>query len=170
MENECCNCDAWDEEREGCTMPGCDMSYGCPQEATGSFQFFLPMIPPTVTAQERKVTVRNGQPIFYDPPEVKDAKDKLIASLYKHRPMFPYREGLRLIVKWCFPRENHADGEYRITKPDTDNLQKMLKDCMTVCGFWQDDALVASEICEKFWAEIPGIFIRIEPLEVSNDD
>lgn len=27
---------------------------------------------------------------------------------------------------------------------------------MTLCGFWTDDALVASEICEKFWADVPG--------------
>ncbi len=51
------------------------------------------------------------------------------------------------------------------TKPDTDNLQKMLKDCMTKCYFWQDDALVASELFEKFWVEIPGIFVRIEVLD-----
>jgi Holliday junction resolvase RusA-like endonuclease len=35
---------------------------------------------------------------------------------------------------------------------------------MTICGFWKDDCLVASEIVEKFWAEIPGIYIRIEEL------
>ncbi|WP_432651737.1 RusA family crossover junction endodeoxyribonuclease, partial [Huintestinicola sp.] len=32
------------------------------------------------------------------------------------------------------------------------------------CGFWKDDALVASEIIEKFWADIPGIWICIEEL------
>ncbi len=72
--------------------------------------------------------------------------------------------GCRLVTKWCFPNGRHKDGEYRITKPDTDNLQKLLKDCMTMCGFWKDDALVASEIVEKFWAEVPGIYIRIEEL------
>ena len=50
------------------------------------------------------------------------------------------------------------------TKPDTDNLQKLLKDVMTDLGFWKDDALVASEIVEKFWAERPGIFIYVETL------
>ena len=59
----------------------------------------------------------------------------------------------------------HKDGEYRTQKPDTDNLQKLLKDCMTRCGFWKDDALVASETAEKLWAEAPGIYIRIEELE-----
>lgn len=127
-------------------------------------EFFMPMIPPTVTAQEHKVAVRNGKPIFYDPPEVKAAKEKLVANLCKHRPGEPYREGVRLTVKWLFPRGRHRDGEYRTTKPDTDNLQKLLKDCMTLCGFWTDDALVASEICEKFWADKAGIYVRIEEL------
>ena len=40
----------------------------------------------------------------------------------------------------------------------------MLKDVMTEVGFWKDDALVASEITEKFWAEQTGIFISIEDL------
>ena len=73
-------------------------------------------------------------------------------------------KGVRLAVKWCFPNGNHKNGEYRTTKPDTDNLQKLLKDVMTDLGFWKDDALVASEIVEKFWAETPGIFIYVETL------
>ena len=59
----------------------------------------------------------------------------------------------------------HPDGSYRTTKPDTDNLQKLLKDCMTAEHFWTDDALVCSEITEKFWADTPGIWIHIEPVE-----
>ena len=127
-------------------------------------EFFMPMIPPTVTAQERKVTVVSGKPVFYYPPNVQTAREKLMSNLAKYRPEQPYSCGVRLMVKWCFPRGKHQSGEYRITKPDTDNLQKLLKDCMTACGFWKDDALVASEICEKFWADIPGIYIRIEEL------
>lgn len=129
-----------------------------------AIEFFMAMEPPTVTAQEHKVTVINGKPVFYDPPEVKDAKLKLCGHLAKHKPRKRTETGCRLITKWCFPRGNHKDGEYRTTKPDTDNLQKLLKDCMTQVGFWEDDALVASEIVEKFWADIPGIYIRIEEL------
>jgi Holliday junction resolvase RusA-like endonuclease len=71
------------------------------------------------------------------------------------------------VVKWCFPRGRHKDGQYKITKPDTDNLDKMLKDVMTEVGFWKDDAQVASEIIEKFWADVPGIYVEIYELEVS---
>ena len=128
-------------------------------------QFFLPMIPPTQTHQEKQVTVKNGKPVFYDPQELKAARMKLRDYLAKHRPKEPMPGGVRLIVKWCFPRGVHPDGSYKTTKPDTDNLQKMLKDVMTEVGFWKNDAQVASEIVEKFWAETTGIFIRVEELE-----
>ena len=69
------------------------------------------------------------------------------------------------MTKWCFPiTGKHYDGEYKGTSPDTDNLQKLLKDVMTDLGYWTDDALVASEIIEKFYSKIPGIYIAIEEL------
>lgn len=128
-------------------------------------EFFMAMVPPTITQQEHKVAVINGKPEFYDPPELKVARQKLEAFLSRHLPEQQFTGAVELVVKWCFPRGSHADGEYRITKPDTDNLQKLLKDCMTKVGFWKDDALVCREIVEKFWAEIPGIYIRISELE-----
>lgn len=127
-------------------------------------KIFIAMNPPTVTHQEKKVRVVGSKPIFYEPPELKAARQKFMDYLARYAPEKPYCCGVRLMVKWCFPREKHKDGEYRITKPDTDNLQKLLKDCMTRVGFWNDDALVASEIVEKFWSEIPGIYIQIEEL------
>lgn len=127
--------------------------------------FFMPMIPPTITHQEKKVHVVNGKPIFYEEQELKAARSKLEAHLAKHKPDKKYTGGIELLVKWCFPRGRHKDGEYRITKPDTDNLQKMLKDCMTRIGFWEDDAQVCLEIIEKFWADIPGIYISIRNVE-----
>ena len=127
-------------------------------------EFFMAMVPPTVTHQEKQVRVVNGKPKFYEPQELKAARSKLEAHLVQHKPDQKYTGPVELVSTWCFPRENHKDGEYRISKPDTDNLQKLLKDCMTAAGFWKDDALVCREIVEKFWAEIPGIYIRIEEL------
>lgn len=127
-------------------------------------EFFIPMVPPTITHQEKKVRVVNGKPIFYEPEKLKAARQKLMAYLGYYVPEEPFHTGVQLVTKWCFPRGRHKDGDYRLTKPDTDNLQKLLKDCMTVIGFWDDDALVASEVVEKFWAEIPGIYIRVTEL------
>lgn len=128
-------------------------------------EFFLPMLPPTVTHQEKQVHVVNGKPVFYEPQELKAARAKLAAYLAKYKPVQKYTGPVRLVVKWCFPRSgNHRNGEYKTSKPDTDNLQKLLKDVMTDLGYWKDDAQVASEISEKFWADIPGIYILITKL------
>ncbi len=124
----------------------------------------MPMLPPTATHQEKQVRVVKGKPVLYDPPEVADARAKLTAHLAGHRPERPLEGPVRLVVKWCFPRGRHADGEYRASKPDVDNLQKLLQDCMTAAGFWRDDAQVASLTAEKFWAEIPGLYVRAEEL------
>lgn len=103
-------------------------------------QFFMPMRPPTCTHQEKRVRVVRGKPVLYDPPIVQAARSKLAAHLAQHAPEAPLEGGVRLMVKWLFPKGRHKDGEYRTTKPDTDNLQKLLKDCMTEVGFWKDDA------------------------------
>lgn len=127
--------------------------------------FFLAMKPPTVTAQERQVRVVNGKPVFYEPERVRDAREMLTAHLSRHTPSEPLNGAIRLRVLWMFPRGRHRNGEWRVTKPDTDNLQKMLKDCMTACRFWNDDAQVACEIVEKRWSDEPtGIYIEVEEM------
>lgn len=130
-------------------------------------EFFLPMIPPTVTHQEKKARIvwKDGKPVpqYYEPSPLAAARAKLTAHLAKHAPEKPMRGGVLLVVKWLFPLDQagrHYDGEYRITKPDTDNLQKLLKDVMTQLGYWKDDAQVCSEHSEKFWAARPGIYIH----------
>jgi len=129
-------------------------------------QFFMPMKPPTATAQEREVVVgKNGKPRFFDPPALEDARAKLTAHLAQHRPDAPFTGPLRVLTKWCFPRIKRAKhGQWKDTRPDTHNLNKMLYDIMTKLGFWKDDAQVVSEINEKFWSDKPGIFIQIEEL------
>ena len=77
-------------------------------------EFFMPMIPPTVTAQEKKVHVINGKPIIYDTPEINKAKTKLIGHLENHKPPQPITAACRLIVNWCFQvTGKHYDGEYK---------------------------------------------------------
>jgi len=129
-------------------------------------EFFMPMKKvPTVTHQEKQVHVVNGKPVFYEPEELKAARAKLLAHLGQHVPKERYIGPVRLITKWCFPVSGkHSNGEYKTSKPDTDNLVKMLKDVMTELHFWKDDAQVASEITEKFWSDLSGIYVKVESL------
>ena len=131
-------------------------------------RFVLCFEPPTVTAQEAKIVVRDGKPHKYNPPALADAKEKYIAYLSEHKPDQPYDGPIALYVEWYFHSESQSG--YKITRPDTDNLDKLLKDCMTVAGFWKDDAQVCQENIRKKWAykEPGGIVITICKIEVDD--
>ncbi len=134
-------------------------------------EFFLEMEPPTVTAQEHKVVVRHGKPMFYDTERLKAARKKFLAALKPYAPETAPEGPVSLMVCWYFRTKSHKEGSWRVTRPDTDNLQKLLKDCMTAAGFWKDDAQVCVEAVSKRWTRIrPGIFIRIEGLREVRDE
>lgn len=127
-------------------------------------KFFIEIDPPTATAQEKKIAVRNGRTFVYDNPRVKQAKQLLTLELMKHKPSAPLKGPLLLQVMWDFPKGRHECG-WKTTRPDTDNLNKMLKDVMTKCGYWTDDAQVCAEQIYKTWADTPGIAITLYELE-----
>ena len=128
-------------------------------------EFFLELAPPTVTAQEHKVRVVRGKPMFYDTPKLKNARAAFESLLRQHIPPSPMEGPVALTVEWRFSTKTHKEGTYRVTRPDTDNLQKLLKDCMTRVGFWRDDAQVCREEVTKRWSrEKPGIGIKVVSL------
>ena len=49
-------------------------------------EFFVAIIPPTVTHQEKKVSVIKGKPVFYEPYNLKDARLKLMSHLARFVP------------------------------------------------------------------------------------
>ena len=130
--------------------------------------FFLPMkSPPTITAQQAHRTTKTGR--HYTDPKALAARALYQTMLAPHRPDTPIAGPVRLVVKFLFPLQGHRDGEYKTSKPDTDNLVKLLKDAMTDTGFWTDDAQVASEIVEKFHARTTGVYIEVRPLNQEGD-
>ena len=132
--------------------------------------FFLPMKTiPTVTSQEKGVNFSAHR--IFTKPEVLDVKKEYISLLVPNRPKRPMRGPLKLTVVWCFPPQDRAPaGTYKATKPDTDNMIKLLKDCMTELSFWMDDAQVAVEHLSKGYDDPSGIFIEVHELEVIECD
>lgn len=90
----------------------------------------------------------------------------LKSHLAAHVPDKKYDGPLQCTVKWFFHNDKKTDGEWRHTRPDTHNLNKLLFDVMSDLGYWVDDARVVSEHIQKFWVNgsPSGIFIRIEEL------
>lgn len=123
----------------------------------------IDITPPTATSQENKVATINGKQIHYKSARAKQTFRVLQDALRPHIPAEPLDGPIRLITEWRFPRgKSHKDGEWRITRPDTDNLVKALKDVMTRLGFWVDDSRVCCELISKTWSDRPGITIIYE--------
>lgn len=123
----------------------------------------LDITPPTATSQENKVATINGKQVHYKSARAKQTFRTLQAALRPYIPDAPLNGPIRLVTEWRFPRgKSHKDGEWRITRPDTDNLVKALKDVMTRLGFWVDDSRVCCELISKTWSDRPGITIIYE--------
>lgn len=130
-------------------------------------EFFEPMRIPSATHQEKKVGIRNGKPFFYEPQNVKDARAKYMAYLGKHVPKHPLKGVIRLKVAFEYHEELLKLQEkdmiwWKTTKPDTDNMIKLVKDCMTKLGYWEDDAQVCDECVQKFCHKYDeGIYVKV---------
>ena len=137
-----------------------------PTQNPDAISFFLDFDgrnPPTVTHQMHRVTVRNGKPQFFDSPALAKARADICARLEAFSPDAPFEGPVALCVSWLF-RDSRGREGWKDTKPDTDNLEKLLKDCMTRTRFWIDDAQVVAEHVFKRWSITPGIVISITQL------
>ena len=126
---------------------------------------------PKGTAQQKGEAIRykaNGQPYIqhYKKAKVSAMRTEFILRLKKYAPKFPTEKPVRLVVWFCFDiKDKKQWGKYKTTKPDCDNYIKELKDAMTDCGFWKDDAQVADLRVMKTYAEKGSIVVTVEDLE-----
>lgn len=129
-------------------------------------RIFIPLEKiPSATHQMKKITVQHGKPHTYEPPAVRETRARFMAYFVRYRPEEPLKGPVSLVTKWIYPPTKlHPKGTWKATKPDTDNLVKMLKDVLTTLGYWKDDAQVASETIQKFYAQSSGIYVQIEKM------
>lgn len=138
--------------------------------------FNINCIPPKHTAQGSSTILKNFKTGKFfigkkSNSNATKAKNELIALIAPYAPEKPLEGPLRLTVGWSYPwrssepKKNRVNGvKYCDTKPDCDNLTKQLADILTRLAFWYDDAQVAELNFCKRWADVPGIYIRIETL------
>lgn len=132
--------------------------------------------PPRTTAQQKKIAVKyDGTPIVYDSERLVKARQAFLAALTPFKPDAPLTEAIKLSVCWYFSTPKGGKDGWKVTRPDTDNLMKLLKDCMTKLGFWCDDSQVVIEESYKmqFKAKPHGVVINYQELspymEVQNE-
>ena len=98
--------------------------------------------PPTVTAQQKGVRVVRGKPFFYTKPEVIAARDEILYRIKSFMPNKPIEGNIKMDVAWCFYKKTAKETKYKGTRPDLDNLQKLLQDCMNGLLFKDDSQIV----------------------------
>lgn len=129
-------------------------------------------IPPKHTAQasNRILETKDGR-LFVGKMSSSNAKqtqNELMWLLTPYRPHTPYDCPIKLSVKWLYPfrkaepKKNRIEGLPCITRPDCDNLCKLLLDIMTRLGFWVDDSIIYNLDFTKAYSENPRIEIKIE--------
>lgn len=119
-----------------------------------TIEIFLDGAIPKGTHQEKKVTIIGGKPRFYEPANLKAAREYYMARLKQYAPKEPFEGAVSLSTTWIYkPPKTRLKAKWKTTAPDTDNLVKLLKDCMTKCGFWKDDAQVVEENIVKIYSD-----------------
>lgn len=131
------------------------------------FQTFLAMVPPTVTHNDLVATKgKGGLPYIRKSDRLKAAEDAYLSRLSRVKPREPMMGALKLTITYCFPTGGkHPQGSPMIQKPDADNMDKTLTDCLTRAKIIKDDCLIARRDTTKAWADPAGVFIRVETIE-----
>lgn len=135
----------------------------------------LPVVPPRTTAQQKRVRVVNGRPVFFQPRAMRAEELTWVSLLAPHVPAVPLDGPLALSIRLIYPHLSSvrkADAARVIpkaTKPDAGNVVKHLEDVLTRLRFIEDDARIARLCVEKYHgpACAVGITIQIAPFTVN---
>lgn len=124
---------------------------------------YLPIEPPTRTAQQKGARVVHGRIHFFEKKEVSQAKALLKDELLKFVPDESIKGPVRIDVTFAFGTKDKKKirGEFRTTRPDLDNLFKGLADCLTDLGFWEDDSQIVSLMLRKLWVPVEDAHLSI---------
>jgi Holliday junction resolvase RusA-like endonuclease len=106
---------------------------------------------------------------FYNPPTA-DAWKQTVQAAFLVQGRKPMIQGRAIMnIHFFFHRSIGLNDKIipKTTKPDADNLWKLVMDALTAIGIWKDDCLVDTNSIERFWT--PGksgahIWIETEAL------
>lgn len=119
---------------------------------------------PKTTAQQKKFSTKTKT--FYKTSKIKQSEYLLARALSGKQPRKTYDTPIELSVTWLFPHTKKSkDGERKGTRPDLDNLQKLLQDIMCKLGYYKDDSLITDLKVKKRWHRHSGLIIEINEVE-----
>lgn len=100
---------------------------------------------PSATPQQRKLGGRNTHPT----DGLRLARATWQALLERYRPLAPFTKPVFLCVALFYHHATKLGP--KTTRPDGDNLLKIIKDAATKAGWWKDDAIVYFECIRRVY-------------------
>lgn len=137
-------------------------------------EFFVKCNPPKTTAQATSRVFFNkktGKPFVGKNVRGQGVREELMALLRPYAPEKPLNKALKVIIEWGYPylktvrKKDIGKIIPCTTRPDCDNIQKFVFDCMTRLGFWTDDSIIFDIRFRKFYTQDAGIGIIIEEVD-----
>lgn len=128
----------------------------------------LRCIPPSITAQQKRVHVVGGKPVFFHGAKMREQAATWASLLQGHQPPAPLDGPLALSLRFVYPHlkaTKKADAHRllpKITKPDAGNVAKHVEDLLARLRFITDDARIASLHVAKFHGPESAVGIRIQ--------
>lgn len=125
-------------------------------------------VPPSTTAQMKRVHVVNGRPVFFHGAKMRAEEQTWTALLRPHAPAAPMTGPMALTVRMIWPHlkgARKADQHRlipKVSKPDCSNVSKHLEDLLVKLRFIDNDAHVARHVIEKFHGPEAAVGIRIQ--------
>ena len=118
---------------------------------------------------------RGGSARVYDPGTAEGWKGAIALAAREHLPTAPLQGPIRVSATLMFrrPKAHYIAGKverglrpgaplYHTGKPDRDNCEKAVTDCLTTLGMWRDDGQVCGGEVVKVYSDAPGAEIRID--------
>lgn len=125
-------------------------------------------VPPSITAQMKRVAVINGKPRFFHSRQMKEQEATWASLLQPYQPAAPMDGAIALSMRFVYPhlKSVRKDDAHKlipkISRPDAGNTAKHLEDLLTRLRFIVDDARVAKLTIEKFHGPEAHVGIQIQ--------
>lgn len=88
-----------------------------------------------------------------------------------HAPTKPYPGAKKVEICFCFGTKNKKlKGKLKTSRPDVDNMAKILLDRMTKLGYWKDDSEVSRlDVMKRYVSEGESPNVKISIWRMEND-
>ncbi len=131
-------------------------------------EIHLKCVPPSVTAQQKRIRVVNGKPVFFHGARMRREAQTWAALLAPYAPKTPWFGPISLTISLTWPHLKKTRKNDRrtlmpkTTKPDAGNAVKHLEDVLVKLGFMNDDAQIAHLEVTKWFGPEESVGIRIQ--------